>query len=81
MVNNIAVNVLGGGPDTQGTTHIISWTFLLAGSSQSFKKRPLEVKSYLHFVGNASSHELNMTEPSAQLETSTQTTASDLTAV
>ncbi|XP_018532874.1 SUN domain-containing ossification factor isoform X2 [Lates calcarifer] len=45
MVSNIAVNVLGGGPEMQG---------------------------------NISSHEENMTEPSAQIETTTQTTTTDL---
>ncbi|XP_040000081.1 SUN domain-containing ossification factor-like isoform X2 [Xiphias gladius] len=48
MVSNIAVNVLGGGPETQG---------------------------------NISSHEVNVTEPSAQLETTTQTTTTDLSSV
>ncbi|XP_040911198.1 SUN domain-containing ossification factor-like isoform X2 [Toxotes jaculatrix] len=48
MVSNIAVNVLGGGADTQG---------------------------------NISSHDVNMTEPSAQLETTTQTTTTDPTSV
>ncbi|KAM7378945.1 hypothetical protein PAMP_004533 [Pampus punctatissimus] len=46
MVNNIAVNVLGGGPEKQG---------------------------------NLSSQEVNMTEPSSQLETTTQTPIIDLT--
>ncbi|XP_026230345.1 SUN domain-containing ossification factor-like isoform X2 [Anabas testudineus] len=45
MVNNIAVNVLGGGPDMQG---------------------------------NVSSHDVNVTEPSPELESTTQTTASEL---
>ncbi|XP_008292104.1 SUN domain-containing ossification factor isoform X2 [Stegastes partitus] len=48
MVNNIANNVLGGGPGMQG---------------------------------NLSSQEVNGTEPSPQLDTSTQTTTTDLTAV
>ncbi|XP_034411108.1 SUN domain-containing ossification factor-like isoform X2 [Cyclopterus lumpus] len=48
MVNNIAVNVLGGGSEMQG---------------------------------NLSSQEVNMTEPSAQLETSSPTTTKDLTSV
>ncbi|XP_071347815.1 SUN domain-containing ossification factor-like isoform X2 [Trachinotus anak] len=48
MVNNLAVNVLGGGPEMEG---------------------------------NVSSHEVNMTEPSAQLETTSQTATTDLTSV
>ncbi|XP_049888863.1 SUN domain-containing ossification factor-like isoform X2 [Epinephelus moara] len=48
MVNNIAVNVLGGSPEMQG---------------------------------NLSSQEVNMTEPSSQLETTPQTTTTDLTSV
>ncbi|XP_056248064.1 SUN domain-containing ossification factor-like isoform X1 [Seriola aureovittata] len=48
MVSNIAVNVLGGGPEGEG---------------------------------NISSHEVNMTEPSAQLETTTQTATTDLSSV
>uniref|UniRef100_UPI0037E70BF1 SUN domain-containing ossification factor-like isoform X2 n=1 Tax=Semicossyphus pulcher TaxID=241346 RepID=UPI0037E70BF1 len=48
MVNNIAVNVLGGGPEMQG---------------------------------NLSSQEVNMSEPSPQLETTTQTPTTDLTTV
>ncbi|KAF1383452.1 hypothetical protein PFLUV_G00132040 [Perca fluviatilis] len=48
MVNNIAVNVLGGGSELQG---------------------------------NLSSQEANMTEPSPQLETTSQTATTDLTSV
>ncbi|XP_069020687.1 SUN domain-containing ossification factor-like isoform X2 [Embiotoca jacksoni] len=48
MVNNIAVNVLGGSPEMQG---------------------------------NISSQEVNVTEPSQQLETTTTTTTTDLTTV
>ncbi|XP_068594004.1 SUN domain-containing ossification factor-like isoform X2 [Cebidichthys violaceus] len=48
MVNNIAVNVLGGGSEMQG---------------------------------NLSSQDVNMTEPSAQLETSSPSTTKDLTSV
>ncbi|CAJ1071716.1 SUN domain-containing ossification factor-like isoform X1 [Xyrichtys novacula] len=48
MVNNIAVNVLGGSQDMQG---------------------------------NLSSHELNMTEPSTELEIATQTPTTDFTLV
>ncbi|KAL7386914.1 hypothetical protein ABVT39_015507 [Epinephelus coioides] len=48
MVNNIAVNVLGGSPEMQG---------------------------------NLSSQEVNMTEPSSQLETTPQTTTTDLTSI
>lgn len=48
MVNNIAVNVLGGSPEMQG---------------------------------NLSSQGVNMTEPSPQLESTTQTTTTDLTPV
>ncbi|XP_029380464.1 SUN domain-containing ossification factor isoform X2 [Echeneis naucrates] len=46
MVNNLAVNVLGGGPEMQG---------------------------------NISSHEVNITEPSEQLEINSQTASKDLT--
>ncbi|XP_070701935.1 SUN domain-containing ossification factor-like [Pempheris klunzingeri] len=48
MVNNIAVNVLGGGPEMQG---------------------------------NLSSQDVNVTEPSPQVETTSQTTTTDLTLV
>ncbi|XP_042353515.1 SUN domain-containing ossification factor-like isoform X2 [Plectropomus leopardus] len=48
MVNNIAVNVLGGSPEMQG---------------------------------NLSSQEVNVTEPSPQLETTSQTVTTDLTSV
>lgn len=56
MVNNIAVNVLGGGPEMQGMSNTTT------ESSVSFP-------------------EMNLTEPSPQLGTTNQTTASDLTSV
>lgn len=78
MVSNIAVNVLGGGAEMQGRTdnvcsdiHRSPTTFPVDNLGVFFNPPPIS-------VGNVSSHEENMTEPSTN-EFATQNTPEDIT--
>lgn len=64
MVNNIAVNVLGGGAEMQGTA-----TITRSDIPRHLPHFPRLIwvpppSSLIMFVGNVSAHEANMTEPS-----------------
>lgn len=85
MVNNIAVNVLGGGPEMQGMTGAITCNIQFYLTVSVFVKFKNNNDFCVHsqcklfsftFIGNLSS---NMTEPSAQPGPPTTTTTTDLT--
>lgn len=70
MVNNIAVNVLGGGePETQGANRAVR--------KSSFFSPAFHLNTILHIclAGNVSSQQVNVTELSTHLETAGQTAA------